>query len=387
MRAVVKEDLKKIKLETYNLQNSISQSKSSLENYKEDLAKAKEKIKTDTSEKIKEVEFEISELSLKKEKSLSVFKEFEKELVDLNKKINTLNEERIKRNSNISELNNKLTLYSKHRCPYCLNDLTSDSSLKTKQIIESKKKEYESLLPSTIESISNIKSLITEKENIISKNKKEYYSFSSKLDLLELELIKLTQNTDSTELSTLASIIERVQLEINQSTSSFNSKQEELSIENELDNILSDDGIKKDILSNIIPLLNSRISDISKKLEFKFEFNFNENFDSTINYLGLTISPESLSTGQRRKMNLIVLLAFIEVIKMKHASMNILFLDEIFSSLDKENVYMTVQILKEYSIKYNITIFAVSNDSLPEELFDSKIIVENQNSFSDLKIQ
>jgi hypothetical protein len=47
----------------------------------------------------------------------------------------------------------------------------------------------------------------------------------------------------------------------------------------------------------------------------------------------MQISPESLSSGQRKKMNLIVLLAFIEIIKMKHTTMNVMFLDEIFSKV------------------------------------------------------
>ena len=100
----------------------------------------------------------------------------------------------------------------------------------------------------------------------------------------------------------------------------------------------------------------------------------------------MEISPESLSSGQRKKMNLIVLLAFIEIIKMKHGKMNILFLDEIFSSLDKNNVYKAIEILKEYSQKYNMTIFVVSHESLPEEFFTSKIFVKTQDHFSEMQI-
>jgi DNA repair exonuclease SbcCD ATPase subunit len=103
-------------------------------------------------------------------------------------------------------------------------------------------------------------------------------------------------------------------------------------------------------------------------------------------YLGMEISPESLSSGQRKKMNLIVLLAFIEIIKMKHNQMNVMFLDEIFSSLDKNNVYKAIEILKEYANKYNLTIFVVSHESLPEEFFDTKILVQQKDHFSEMII-
>jgi DNA repair exonuclease SbcCD ATPase subunit len=100
----------------------------------------------------------------------------------------------------------------------------------------------------------------------------------------------------------------------------------------------------------------------------------------------MEVSPESLSSGQRKKMNLIVLLAFIEIIKMKHNHMNVMFLDEIFSSLDKNNVYKAIEILKEYATLYNMTIFVVSHEALPEEFFNSKIFVKTQDHFSEMEI-
>jgi DNA repair exonuclease SbcCD ATPase subunit len=150
--------------------------------------------------------------------------------------------------------------------------------------------------------------------------------------------------------------------------------------------LLSDSGIKKTLIDKIIPTLNARIFEISQKLEFKFSFEFNSDFDPIISYMGLEISPESLSSGQRKKMNLIVLLAFIELIKMKHSQMNVMFLDEIFSSLDKNNVYMAIEILREYSTKYGMTIFVVSHESLPEELFNYRIMVKTVDHFSEMTL-
>jgi len=132
--------------------------------------------------------------------------------------------------------------------------------------------------------------------------------------------------------------------------------------------------------------LNNRITEISTRLEFKFNFEFDNEFNPHIRYLGMDISPESLSTGQRKKMNLIVLLSFIELIKLKHNNMNVMFLDEIFSGLDKRNVYMAIEILREYADKYKMTIFVVSHESLPEEFFDQHIDVTMPNHFSEIKV-
>ncbi len=63
-----------------------------------------------------------------------------------------------------------------------------------------------------------------------------------------------------------------------------------------------------------------------------------------------------------------------------------MFLDEIFSSLDRNNVYKAIEILKEYSEKYGMTIFVVSHESLPEEFFNSRIEVTTNDHFSEMKI-
>jgi len=66
--------------------------------------------------------------------------------------------------------------------------------------------------------------------------------------------------------------------------------------------------------------------------------------------------------------------------------MNVMFLDEIFSGLDTKNVYMAIEILREYADKYNMTIFVVSHESLPEEFFDQRIEVTMPNHFSEINI-
>jgi DNA repair exonuclease SbcCD ATPase subunit len=63
-----------------------------------------------------------------------------------------------------------------------------------------------------------------------------------------------------------------------------------------------------------------------------------------------------------------------------------MFLDEIFASLDKGNVYKSIEILREYADTYCMTIFVVSHESLPEEFFDAKILVTTKDHFSEMQI-
>ena len=139
-------------------------------------------------------------------------------------------------------------------------------------------------------------------------------------------------------------------------------------------------------MNQIIPLLNKNILRTSKLLEFKFAFEFDLEFNPIITHLGMQISPESLSAGEQKKMNLIVLLCILELIKMKNNKINILFLDEIFSSLDSVSIYKVVDLLQSFAKKHSMTVFVISHDPLPEEFFDTKIFVENKDHFSDIRV-
>jgi DNA repair exonuclease SbcCD ATPase subunit len=289
-------------------------------------------------------------------------------------------------NQQIKYLNSKLTLFEKNTGPHCLNDLTSQTSLNIKDELNSKLKNQNS----KIEKFKIKYNSLKEEVNRIAANrdaeKESFYSVSAKIESLETELKKADAEEDNQEESIL-SIISTIKQTIKESEEEIKTIRIDVEVYEVVNEMLSDNGIKKNLMDKIIPLLNDRITEISQILDFKFNFQFDNEFNAVITYLGLEVSSESLSTGQKKKMNLIVLLAFIEIIKMKYNNMNVMFLDEIFSGLDKQNVYRAIKILKDYSIRYNMTIFVVSHESLPEELFDSRIEVKNINEFSQMSIK
>lgn len=386
MRGVVKEDIKQNKKELDIVNSQIEKNTITLNTSINQLSQLKEKLN-------KKKEIQSDDITLKIEDKKKVVEEVKQKYTDLKKDIDSfqkkLNDARDEISTNratIQDLANKLLLYQKNRCPHCLNDLTSDSSIKTKEVIESKKKMVEDNLPTLRALFSEINDKIVKLVNDQNKSKSEYYELNAEIKLLETELQKTADELGEDQTSSIQAIIDSIQNELEKDTTTIVEKKEKADLCTILDDLLSDSGIKKTLIDKIIPTLNNRIKNISEKLEFKFQFEFDSDFNPIISYLGMDISPESLSSGQRKKMNIIVLLAFIEIIKMKHSQMNVLFLDEIFSSLDKNNVYKAIEILKEYAEKYKMTIFVVSHESLPEEFFNSKIFVTTRDHFSEMKI-
>ncbi len=386
MRSRVKEELKENKSDLDIHSATLKSSQSNLETYEAQLEALKERLSKKKEALTDKLTLDITNKKVEVSAAL-VLKTKLKDKIDSQTKTNkAAQEEVITINSEIRDLSNRLTIYAKNRCPHCLNDLKSDSSIEIKEKIEEKiTKLKESLVNKkklADEINESLTSLLLDRGDIDS----NYFNKKAELQALESSLEAAQENDGSEEISSISGIIKSLEDQIGEDSHAIDKLNSTRSVSLSLDDLLSENGIKRDMIDRIIPTLNARILEISEKLEFKFSFEFDNEFDPHITYLGMQISPESLSSGQRKKMNLIVLLAFIEIIKMKHSTMNVMFLDEIFSSLDKTNVYRAISILKEYSTKYNMTIFVVSHESLPEELFDHRILVNQKDHFSEMEI-
>jgi exonuclease SbcC len=386
MRAKIKEEVRENKKQLDILDSTILLNETNLATYSSQLESLTQRIKKKKEDLIGQLTSKIDVSAKLVEETREKYQEIADRLKEITKTKTSLSEDLSKLKSSIRDFSNKLELYNKNRCPHCLNDLHSDSSIEIKKKIEDRLVELRESLPQKENELDQLSEQSTDLLLIRSEAESNYHSASAELKSLNSSLLAAQQEDDSDESSSIKQIIEDLEKSLASEKEKKTSLEDTKSLYLGLDDLLSDTGIKKSMIDKIIPALNDRIFEISEKLEFKFPFEFDSDFNPIINYLGMQISPESLSTGQRKKMNLVVLLAFIEIIKMKHNQMNVMFLDEIFSSLDKSNVYRAISILKDYSEKYGMTIFVVSHESLPEELFSYRILVTQQDHFSEMEI-
>jgi DNA repair exonuclease SbcCD ATPase subunit len=387
MSKVVKEESKKIKSEVSALDTSLVSNQRLLESSLAQLEALKTEIATTNEARITEISEKLLELDdLKKTKKT--------EAVAFNEKIDSIKrairESRDQQSSirlNVSEIQKKLDIYAKNKCPHCLSDLTDELHIQIKDKLQAKKTEQESQIPSIAEVVTAKETELRQIEESQNSVKSEYYSIDANITTLNRELSSLKTQTAKTTDHHLAEVINNIKAEISETSSKLAEWSEKLKVSQEMEMILSDNGMKRMLMSQIIPLLNKKILKTAKVLEFKFAFEFDLEFNPIITHLGMQVSPDSLSAGEQKKMNLIVLLCILELIKLKHNKVNLLFLDEVFSSLDVDSIFRVVDLLKAFAKKYNMTVFVISHDPLPEEYFDIKIQVENSEHFSDLTIQ
>ena len=73
--------------------------------------------------------------------------------------------------------------------------------------------------------------------------------------------------------------------------------------------------------------------------------------------------------------------------KLRFPQLNILFLDEIFSSVDADGVHNILRILSKVIKENNFNTFVINHTVLPHEIFDKKLEIYRENGFSKFTIE
>lgn len=386
MSKISKDETKKIKMKISPLEKTLESNNRLLNSSVEQLERLKNQTQTDNKEKILELEKMLSDLEGNSRTELENAKLLSPAISKANSKIQELRQSQATFSANITDLQKKLQLYSQNKCPHCLSDLTDSIHIQIKDRIQAKKTEYEESKKEIDETFKSSQEELKEMNDTVESSKKAFYQISAQITGIKTNISNLKTKKDDDGVSQIGKIIEEIRENIRENSTELATLSEQLQISTEMESILSDTGMKRLLMSQIIPLLNKKITKTSKILEFKYAFEFDLDFNPIITHLGMQISPDSLSVGEQKKVNLIVLLGILELIKLKHNNVNMLFLDEIFSSLDSTSIIKVVDLLKAFSKKYNMTVFVISNDFLPKEYFDTWIQVENVDHFSDMTV-
>lgn len=386
MAKVVKEEARDLKAQVQSLDGTLQNNESLLQGSLDQLENLKQDITTANDARLSDLQAEIEQLTESKEASKTLYSEISVDTKAIEQSLANLKAAKQTIQLNVSEIQKKLDLYSKNKCPHCLSDLTDSAHLDIRDRLLAKKHDQEGQLPTLNDGLSTTAESLSSKQTELAKARDQFYKIEGSINHLRRELQTASQEKPDTQKGTayINGVIESIQTEISTLSTEKAKVSEKMAVSQEMEVILGDNGMKRLLMSQIIPMLNRKILKTSKLLEFKFSFEFDLEFNPIITHLGMQISPDSLSAGEQKKMNLIVLLCILELLKLKHHKVNVLFLDEVFSSLDVDSIYRVVDLLKTFSKKYNMTIFVISHDPLPEEFFDVKLAVENVDHFSDI---
>ena len=158
--------------------------------------------------------------------------------------------------------------------------------------------------------------------------------------------------------------------EVDMSNAQFEDQQWNLLLD-----LLSND-IRSNILSSFIPVLNENIMKYSQRLRQRYIIQFDDQFKCQIKLPGYKdeVSIKCLSTGQLKTIDMIIILAILGTV-MGNNSLNVIFLDELFSNMHSDLRNEMSWLLRD-NMKKDDTMFIVSHYEINEGFFDGTIKME-----------
>jgi ABC-type multidrug transport system ATPase subunit len=73
--------------------------------------------------------------------------------------------------------------------------------------------------------------------------------------------------------------------------------------------------------------------------------------------------------------------------KLKYPGVNLIFLDEIFSSIDGDGIYHILKILRDTVKEFDMNIFVISHYPLTYTEFDYKLEISKSKGFSSFEVE
>ena len=349
-----------IEKEKLNIQADIDRLMEEMNSKKEDYKSLKEKV-----EKIKE-------------KGDTLTSELE---VEKRQYINIIND--------IKNVQKEIDLYDSGKCPICSTDFNSDHFLSLRDSLVEKKVGFKKLKSEIEENVTAIKERQKKLKEISDSTNETFNEMSYFLKNCKVQIDQLNKKKEQDGSIELPNVEEfEKSIEELEEKKSFSKdhvtvcKDKELYYK-ELNRIFGEDGVKKSIIAGIIKPINHFIHENISKMGIHFDVKLDETFTAEIRQFSSLIDPETLSTGENRRINVAILIAYLKLIRTKR-HINILFLDEVFSSIDIEGIDSILTLLKSFANEYNINIFVVHHAILNQEMFD-RILKINKEVFSTIE--
>lgn len=355
---------------------------------------------------------EIEKLEIQKESKREPFVKLKKSIIDFDSKLVNIENQRqdIENQKNnlydkileikveIRSIEEKLGVYESGICPLCNTILTDEIHQHDLSDINSKYKEYKEILKNTENSRNELLLKLTQISNQKDSISKQKYSSNIDLNKIRNELTNITTKIvelkgtkNEVSVAELTKNIDDLKQKNIENINKISELDSNIQIYEELKDVFSNKGVRKSIIKNIVKPINVYLKDILDELKSPYNVRINEEFNVNI-YERLTneVHPESLSMGESKKINIAIALSYLKLI-LKFRKLNILFLDEVFSSMEPDNVEHAIKVLKGFTKEFSLNIiildpkvYFTDTSSFGFSYFDRIIRINKKMSFSTI---
>jgi DNA repair exonuclease SbcCD ATPase subunit len=312
-----------------------------------------------------------------------------------NTEIRQKNTQIAEKRSAVNIINDKIRLYNQSKCPTCATPFTGEAFDTLKQQLVDVKKKKEDEVTSLVNELGELNSEYTTIQEKIkkigeAKQKIDNGSYQIRLKISQLQnenTLILEKQKASAEYQAVQNIIDQTTLQIDSIREQVNRKTKKLNYLQTLLKIYSLDGVLKLVVEQWIPVLNDEIAENLLLLNFPYTLKFDNKLNAEVSDLGANVPIETLSEGEKTRLNICILTSFYKILQRKFTSLNILSLDETVSTLDPTNSGALLMFLKAFADENNINCIVVSHTDLALDEFDEVIEVEKHMGFSHMTIQ
>jgi DNA repair exonuclease SbcCD ATPase subunit len=247
---------------------------------------------------------------------------------------------------------------------------------------------YKLEIENNINTINPLEEFIEEFKQKISKAKlakEQSDSYSLEEDRLNKEKESM-RNQQKIEID--YSGLKDKEVELDSIKADFTTYSSELSNLKILDGLLSNENLKGVIINQTLPILNKYINEYMRKFsDFDFNFYIDSNFKENVIFKSRDREYYSLSNGQGFRIMFSILFAFLKIVEERNGvSTNILILDEMtdqsIDSIGREELLNTLK--TDFAIDKNVIIISHNPEVLNNEIFDTRYMVSQVNSFSKI---
>jgi DNA repair exonuclease SbcCD ATPase subunit len=386
MRETLKNEFKKIK-------DSLNVSTAKIETIEKNIEKSNlemnsllDLIKEESDDKIKVLRESMEKFSEIQSIHSQKVQEFKSEEGSIFESVTKANRNLIDSRTECQALERRLKLYENKKCPTCEGSLDDDFHVHAKAILIKDKSTSQNKLEESENELAKMKIL----ENDIRKKKQDLYEKGLKIDTkikeIKREIEKENSDTSDKQLDSLKKIISDLEIDLNEIQSTRIKTDEKNLWLKKMDDVLGEKGVKQMAIKTILPSLNSEILDLLGAMNLEYQVVFDDEFKASIFHMGIEIPIQTLSTGEMKKVDFVVLIAIMKLMKLKFSTINLLFLDELFSSVDPDGVHGILKILKKNTREMGLNIFVINHAPMPHEIFDCKLDVSKSNNFSSISI-
>jgi len=378
-RREIKEQIKTINDELNIIEESIASINEKIESLEKSKAEDNIKLASEYKEKIigligekKKLEDLVSKIKEKESNMLTSLNEEQKELSEIT--------------FEIKNDKTKMNLYSNNQCPTCGSDLHTEHHKSIKENLEENLQLKEDKKYTLDESVRSVSTKTKEISNKIQEIQSSVIRINLMINQYKNEAERLVKETKEVDENYLQELVNENSNKAKERKTNHIKKVQEDTFLEIVESILGDDGVKNLAMKTILPSLNQSIHNMAAQIHLPYSIKFDDKFNCIINALGEEINPKSMSTGERKKADFIIIIAMLKILKIRYPSLNLLFLDEIFSSVDSAGIYEIIKILSEVS-KENLNTWVINHTELPMELFDKKVEAYREGGFSKLSIE